>query len=409
MGIVTSEPLDEQISEDLLYNHVCAKLSELDMQVIRSVRPGGNWKDIPSSIIQKSARLRQIQASGGRTTYYGRLSKNLPSYTINTYFNRPGNGTFIHPVQDRLISIREAARLQSFPDSYRFLGSTTSMYKQIGNAVPPLLALAIGEQVKRGRAVDLFSGAGGLSEGLSQAGHSIILATDIDQKMCETHSYNHRDTVVICSDLSKERNANELAERIDDVASGKSLRMIAGGPPCQGFSTAGKWNVKDARNQLFIPFMDVVERLMPDYVLIENVPGIQWIKNGLVLNSMLSILNGLGYTTSSLLLRAEEFGVPQRRRRVFILGSKQGGDFMPPPPYFYSIERGRKHSETVQQDALASPINVGEAILDLPPIASGGGEHISNYEPTGYQSAYQSLMRGQITWSNFIEERAQQD
>jgi len=131
MGIVSSEPSDEQISEDLLYNHVCAKLSELDMQVIRSVRPGGNWKDIPSSIIQKSARLRQIQASGGRTTYYGRLSKNLPSYTINTYFNRPGNGTFIHPEQDRLISMREAARLQSFPDSYRFLGSTTSMYKQM--------------------------------------------------------------------------------------------------------------------------------------------------------------------------------------------------------------------------------------------------------------------------------------
>ena len=409
MGIVSSEPSDEQISEDLLYNHVCAKLSELDMQVIRSVRPGGNWKDIPSSIIQKSARLRQIQASGGRTTYYGRLSKNLPSYTINTYFNRPGNGTFIHPEQDRLISMREAARLQSFPDSYRFLGSTTSMYKQIGNAVPPLLALAIGEQVKRGRAVDLFSGAGGLSEGLSQAGHSIILATDINQKMYETHRYNHRDTVVVSSDLSKERNASEIAERIDDVASGKSLRMIAGGPPCQGFSTAGKWNVKDSRNQLFIPFMDVVERLMPDYVLIENVPGIQWIKNGQVLDSMLSILNGLGYATSSHLLRAEEFGVPQRRRRVFILASRLGEDFMPPPPYFYSIERGRRHSETLRQDELASPINVEEAILDLPPIASGGGEHISSYEPTGYQSAYQSLMRGQITWSNFIEERAQQD
>ncbi|MHA2067564.1 MAG: DNA cytosine methyltransferase, partial [Candidatus Thorarchaeota archaeon] len=164
MGIVTSTPIEEQASGSLLYNHVSATLSELDMEVVRSVRPGGNWKDIPPSIAQKSARLRQIRASGGRTTYYGRLREDLPSYTINTYFNRPGNGTFIHPVQDRIISIREAARLQSFPDRYRFMGSTTSMYKQIGNAVPPLMARAMGEQIRRGRVADLFSGAGGLSE-----------------------------------------------------------------------------------------------------------------------------------------------------------------------------------------------------------------------------------------------------
>ena len=125
---------------NVLYNHVCAKLSEFDMEVIRTVPPGGNWKDVPVEIASKSSRLTQIRRSGGRTTYYGRLQRDLPSYTINTYFNRPGNGTFIHPTQDRLISQREGARLQSFPDRFRFLGSTTSIFKQIGNAVPPLLA-----------------------------------------------------------------------------------------------------------------------------------------------------------------------------------------------------------------------------------------------------------------------------
>ncbi len=406
MGIATSESFNELASENLLYNHVSPKLSDLDMEVVRSVRPGGNWKDIPLNVAQKSARLRQIRASGGRTTYYGRLSENLPSYTINTYFNRPGNGTFIHPVQDRLISIREAARLQSFPDSYRFLGSTSSMYKQIGNAIPPLLARAIGEQVKRGQVVDLFAGAGGLSEGLSQAGHSVILASDINPKMCETHKYNHPKSAVVCSDLSKRNSAKELASQIDDAVHGKSLRMIAGGPPCQGFSTAGKWDSHDVRNQLFIPFMEIVERLMPDYVLIENVPGLQWMKNGVVLKNMLSILRGLDYSTSAHLLRAEEFGVPQRRRRLFILGSRQGEDVDPPPAHFYSLERGKRRSETLHLDELASPVSVGEAIMDLPPINSGSGEHVSIYERNGHQSMYQFLMRGQITWTRFLEKRA---
>ncbi|MFX0054373.1 MAG: DNA (cytosine-5-)-methyltransferase [Promethearchaeota archaeon] len=409
MGIATSEYISKQSSEEMLYNHVCAKLSEFDMEVIRTVRPGGNWKDIPLNIARKSARLSQIRASGGRTTYYGRLSEDLPSYTINTYFNRPGNGTFIHPVQDRLISIREAARLQSFPDTYRFLGSTTSMYKQIGNAVPPLLACALGEQIKPGIVADLFSGAGGLSEGLSQAGHSVILASDFNLKMCETHKHNHPETTVLCSDLSKEDSPREIAEEIEVASRGKNLRMIAGGPPCQGFSTAGKWNCLDARNQLFLPFMEVVERMMPDYVLIENVPGIQWMKNGGILKNMLALLNGLEYATSIHLLRAEEFGVPQRRRRVFILGSRQGADFKPPLAHFYSLERGKRYSETMSNNELASPVTVGEAIMDLPPIPSGGGVHVSNYERNGHASVYQSLMRGRITRTKFLEGRARED
>ena len=127
----------------LLYNHVCAKLSELDLEMVRSIPQGGNWQNIPLSVARKSERVMKIRKNGGRTTYYGRLNPNLPSYTVNTYFNRPGNGTFIHPHQARLISFREAARLQSFPDSYRFFGSNTSIYKQIGNAVPPLLYKAV--------------------------------------------------------------------------------------------------------------------------------------------------------------------------------------------------------------------------------------------------------------------------
>src|SRR2546425_1352303 len=163
-----------------VYNHVSAKLSELDLRMIKCVRPGGNWRDIDPSIPSK--RLDQIRLGvkgGSRSTYYGRLRWNRPSYTISTYFSRPGNGCFIHPEQDRLISLREGARLQSFRDSYRFFGSRTSKYSQIGNAVPPLLAYAIAHGLKGSAPstlVDLFSGAGGLSEGLRMAGYEILAA-----------------------------------------------------------------------------------------------------------------------------------------------------------------------------------------------------------------------------------------
>ena len=125
-------------------NHFSATLSNLDLQMVRSIPEGGNWKNIPESIPSK--RLQQIRASyergeGSRSTYYGRLRRDKPSYTINTYFNRPGNGCHIHYSQNRVLSQREAARLQSFPDTHKFYGPKGSVNKQIGNAVPPPLAL----------------------------------------------------------------------------------------------------------------------------------------------------------------------------------------------------------------------------------------------------------------------------
>jgi Alw26I/Eco31I/Esp3I family type II restriction m6 adenine DNA methyltransferase len=128
-------------------NHFTPGLSELDLRMVKAVPPGGNWKDIPKSI--PSERLAQIRESyangeGSRSTYYGRLHPDAPSYTISTYFNRPGNGCHIHydfeGGQHRVISQREAARLQGFPDSFVFCGNRGSVNKQIGNAVPPLLA-----------------------------------------------------------------------------------------------------------------------------------------------------------------------------------------------------------------------------------------------------------------------------
>ena len=94
-----------------LYNHIAFKMGKHEAEIAPHIPEGGNWKDIPLTI--SDARLTNIRASGGRTTYYGRLSWDEPSYTIATYFNRVGNGCNLHPSQCRVMSNREAARLQS--------------------------------------------------------------------------------------------------------------------------------------------------------------------------------------------------------------------------------------------------------------------------------------------------------
>jgi DNA (cytosine-5)-methyltransferase 1 len=122
-------------------------MSKLDREFVRHIPPGGNYTAIPDSIATQ--RIMRIKETGGRTTCYGRLHPDAPSYTINTYFNRPNVGANYHHREERLITPREALRLQSFPDCFtpRFR-SQRSLHKQIGNAVPPLLARAVAESLK---------------------------------------------------------------------------------------------------------------------------------------------------------------------------------------------------------------------------------------------------------------------
>ena len=131
-----------QVSE-----HITPQMSKLDKYIISHVKQGGNYMDIPKDVA--SARIKRLQEQGGHTTCYGRLDETKPAYTINTYFNRPNVGCNIHYANDRLITVREALRLQSFPDSYELVStSKQGKHKLVGNAVPPLLAKAIAKRLK---------------------------------------------------------------------------------------------------------------------------------------------------------------------------------------------------------------------------------------------------------------------
>lgn len=120
-----------------LFNHIASIHKEKTIEILKMIKPGESMKNLPEKFRTKSVH------SGA----YGRMIKNAPSYTLTTRINTPSVGRITHPVDDRTITPREAARIQSFPDSYRFIGDITTIGMQIGNSVPPLLAKAIGDSI----------------------------------------------------------------------------------------------------------------------------------------------------------------------------------------------------------------------------------------------------------------------
>lgn len=378
----------------MIPNHIAPKLSALDLQFARAVPPGGNWKDIPESV--PSQRLKQIRESyargeGSRSTYYGRLQPSQPSYTISTYFGRPGNGCHLHyeKAQLRTLSYREAARLQSFPDSFVFTGPLTAVSKQIGNAVPPLLAYWLATAFGRpGNLVDLFAGAGGLSLGFHWAGWKSLVASDIDEHAMKTFMRNIHPNVVV-GDV---REA-EIRNRIIELAATRGSRepkVLVGGPPCQGFSTAGnRRSETDERNLLFEDYCRIVEEVDPDAFLFENVTGLLNMESGRVFERVTQALRSVAREIVVWRVSAEEYGVPQRRKRIIIVGFRKRPSFqLPPGPLTNGLFGG-------------AAISVLEALGDLPALTAGeNGENLEYV--TTFKSDYQSLMRGCIGAQAYI-------
>lgn len=379
-----------------IFNHITPKFSDLEWKMVKCIPPGGNWKDIPEDI--PSRRLEQIRRSGGRTTYYGRLRNDRPAYTISTYFNRIGNGCHIHPEQDRLISIREGARLQSFPDSFVFYGIKSSQYKQVGNAVPPLLARKIAELLKplilNKTYIDLFSGAGGMSEGFKMEGFKLMGSIELEKHYYETFIKNHSDEQNSDFLINGDITVDENKQKIIRASEKEKIGIVVGGPPCQGFSLAGWRNPEDHRNMLFQEFVDIVSEVKPEFFVLENVPGILTMSEGKFVKDIISEFRRIGYYVNEpILLKAEEFGVPQKRRRVFIIGSLNKTIIREPKPLF---------SDSIPY--LPNPITVQEAIGGLPSLKSNDGcfEADYVYKPS---STYEKLMAGEISFKEFYESK----
>ena len=382
----------------MIPNHIAPKLSQLDMMFARAVPPGGNWKDIPESV--PSQRLKQIRESyargeGSRSTYYGRLLANEPAYTISTYFGRPGNGCHLHfdAAQDRTLSYREAARLQSFPDSFVFTGPNTAVAKQIGNAVPPLLAYWLAKAFgKPGILIDLFAGTGGLSLGFHWAGWKSVVASDIDEHAMVTFAKNIHANVLV-GDIRAPEIKSEII-RLATSGSRKLPRVLVGGPPCQGFSTAGNRRSRDDdRNHLFKDYCALVEAVAPDAFLFENVTGLLNMEGGAVFSEVVAELRKVAKEVRVWRVSADEYGVPQRRKRVIIVGFRTRKPFqLEPGPLSGGLFGG-------------DPTSVAEALDDLPALEAGqDGSDLAYRHPA--RTPYQRLMRGEMTADQFVETLA---
>ncbi len=391
----------------MIPNHYASPLSEMDLQMVRAVPPGGNWKSIPVSVPSK--RLEQIRTSfaageGSRSTYYGRLHPDAPAYTINTYFTRPGNGCHAHydfeGGQHRTLSQREAARLQSFPDAFVFQGSRGAINDQIGNAVPPLLAYQIATTLPfRGRYVDLFCGAGGLGLGFLWAGWRPVVANDVEKYYLQTYRANVHDSAVLGS-IRDQSVFDEVIARCeaDTREHPNEPLFVLGGPPCQGFSTAGnKRSLEDERNWLFRPYKEVIERLRPAGFVFENVTGLLSMEKGQVFETIQNELRPLAECLRVMQLRAELYGVPQRRTRVIILGGKAWE--LPPGPPAQLTQMPA--AQIALFGGLPDAVTVRQALSDLPSLVPG--EDGSAKEYVGPPSnAYQQLMRGAITAAQYV-------
>jgi DNA (cytosine-5)-methyltransferase 1 len=218
--------------------------------------------------------------------------------------------------------------------------------------------------------IDLFSGAGGMSLGAIANEIDVKVAIEIDKYAGFTYRANHPKTVLINEDIRKVKISNFPKIHKNDV------KILFGGPPCQGFSTSNQKtrNSQNEHNWLFKEYLRITKEQIPDWIIVENVKGIIETENGFFFEKIHKELRKLGYTTNYSILNSADFGVPQVRNRVFIIGSLHGIKYEFPKP-------------TVKEY-----LTVNDAIGDLPSLKNGSSTHELDYTG-GTKNKYQLLLR----------------
>lgn len=238
--------------------------------------------------------------------------------------------------------------------------------------------------------IDLFSGAGGLALGFRAAGFRVVLASDNSEPCARTHTRNMPEVPFMLADIGT-ISGHEILRRCG-LRRGE-LDVLIGGPPCQGFSILGQRILGDPRNRLFSDFIRLAGELQPRVAVIENVPGLATLNNGVLLREIGDAFRELGYRVDCAELLAAQYGVPQMRWRMFFVAWRDPAihsAYFPAPTHGAAGIGDLVPNRTVSKDQTAGFVTIAEAISDLPIVASG--ELVDRYvdEP---QSAYQVAMR----------------
>jgi DNA (cytosine-5)-methyltransferase 1 len=227
-------------------------------------------------------------------------------------------------------------------------------------------------------AIELFAGAGGLSLGFEQAGFRIALAVENDAKTCGTYRHNHPTVDLVEEDVGKV-DPRDCMERIG--VERESIAALIGGPPCQGFSESNRRTrtLDNPRNHYYVEFFRFLDAMRPLWFVLENVAGLRTLAGGLLLQNILDRGRRAGYAVVVHELDATEFGVPQVRRRIFVVGCRCGVVLAPPL---------KTHGP-----GLRPFVTVREAIGDLPRLKSGADTDLLPYPKKQLASEYQRAMR----------------
>ena len=223
-------------------------------------------------------------------------------------------------------------------------------------------------------AISLFSGAGGLCLGFEQAGFDVPVAVEIDRVHADTHALNFPQWTTLNTSVTT-LSADTIRQYIGD----RPVDVLLAGPPCQAFSIQGKRDPSDPRGKLLQEFCRLVRQLQPNYFVLENVRGLTQGSCCTILNRLIRQLTKLGYKIPPWqILNAKDYGVPQHRERLFLLGSRAGRSPIDYPQF-------------------ALPVTVAEALADIPDVEDDywyiGNGQVRNYSAIARRSSYARAMQ----------------
>lgn len=233
------------------------------------------------------------------------------------------------------------------------------------------------------KVIDLFAGVGGLSYGFAHdSDFEILAANEILHPMAEAYSKNHPSVKMYNKDI-KDFSLQDLSKDLGIQAG--DIDIVVGGPPCQAYSTVGKRLIDDPRGKLFQEYYRILKELRPRLFVFENVKGLLSMQGGDLIKTIVTLFESLGYHMQKRILNAADYGTPQIRERVILVGTLEERPFVYPEPTHYNPELGIPDDKT-----LKPYITLGEALGDLPSIKTGEQGFHYACEP---QNEFQRLMR----------------
>ena len=272
-------------------------------------------------------------------------------------------------------------------------------------------------QRKPPRTIDLFCGAGGITEGFRQAGYVCLYGNDVMPEAIETFKLNHPGALADCRSIEK-ADPVDVREQLNLQVG--ELDVLVGGPPCQGFSiNAPERFLNDPRNKLFRHYERFLEEFQPKTFLFENVPGLLSLGDGKVFRQIMKIFEGLGYNVTAKILFAAHYGVPQERWRLILLGSRIGEITHPEPTHFAGGRANFRGGSTMtfrlddsDRERLLAAVTVHQAIGDLPALKMGEGSEVICYgKECDEESSYAKLMRNPdgVTFNHYAAKLSKQN